>query len=368
MIALTLAACIAAAGSLTVQETKPDSSPQVEVVFVLDTTGSMGSLLEGAKKKIWSIASDIARGKPSPRLKIGLVAYRDKGDAYVTKVSDLNEDLDKIYGELLAFRAEGGGDTPENVRQGLHDALTKIAWSKERTTLRILFLVGDAPPHLDYQDVPKLEELCLSAVKAGIIINTVRCGNDGETGRIWKEIADKSEGSFFSVDQTGGVVAVATPFDKELGELSDKLGGTVMGYGDAPKRRALASAEGGARAYEPTAKADRAVAKAAATRHSEDDLIDALREKRVKLEEIREEQLPEELKKLSPEERKARLEQKAREREELRAKIVELSKKRDEYLAAELKKRGVRDSFDSSVLEALSEQAAKKGISIPAKK
>jgi hypothetical protein len=368
MIALTLAACIAAAGCLAPQDTKPETPPQVEVVFVLDTTGSMGSLLEGAKKKIWAIASEIARGKPSPRLKIGLVAYRDKGDAYVTKVTDLNEDLDKVYGELLAFRAEGGGDTPENVRQGLHDALTKIAWSKDRTTLRILFLVGDAPPHFDYQDVPKVEELCLSAVKAGIIINTVRCGNDGETGRIWKEIADKSEGTFFSIDQGGGVMAIATPFDKQLGELSDKLGGTVMGYGDAPKRKALAAAEGGARAYEPEAKADRAVAKAAATRHSEDDLIDALREKRVKLEDLKEEQLPDELKKLSPEERKARLEQKAKEREELRAKIVDLSKKRDEYLAEELKKRGAKDSFDSSVLEALSEQAAKKGISIPAKK
>jgi Mg-chelatase subunit ChlD len=368
MIALTLAACIAAAGSLVVQEAKPDAPPQVEVVFVLDTTGSMGALLEGAKKKIWSIASEIARGKPSPRLKIGLVAYRDKGDAYVTKVTDLNEDLDKIYGELLSFRAEGGGDTPENVRQGIHEALTKIAWSTDRTTLRILFLVGDAPPHLDYQDVPKVEELCLSAVKAGIIINTVRCGNDGECGRIWKEIADKSEGSTFTIDQTGGVVAIATPFDKALGELSDKLGATVLGYGDAPRRAAVASGEAGARAYEPTAKADRAVAKAASTRHSEDDLIDALREKRVKLEDLKDEQLPDELKKLSPEERKARLDAKAKEREELRAKIVELSKKRDEYLAEALKKGGPKDSFDSKVMEALSEQAAKKGISIPAKK
>jgi hypothetical protein len=365
MIALVLAACLSAAA---VQETKPETPPQVEVVFVLDTTGSMGGLLEGAKKKIWSIASEIARGKPSPRLKIGLVAYRDKGDVYVTKVTDLNEDLDKIYGELLAFRAEGGGDTPENVRQGLHDALTKIAWSKDRTTLRILFLVGDAPPHFDYQDVPKLEDICLSAVKAGIIINTVRCGNDGECGRVWKEIADKSEGSFFSIDQTGGVIAVATPFDKELGQLSDKLGATVMGYGDVRRKAALATGEAGARAYEAEAKADRAVAKAASLRHSEDDLIDAVREKRVKLEELKEEQLPDELKKLSPEERKERLEKKAKEREEIRAKIVELSKKRDQYLADELKKRGGKDTFDSSVLEALSEQAAKKGISIPAKK
>jgi hypothetical protein len=370
MIAPTMAAWMVAACLMTAQEppAKPAASPQVEVVFVLDTTGSMGGLLEGAKKKIWSIASEIARGKPSPRLKIGLVAYRDKGDVYVTKVTDLNEDLDKVYGELLAFQAQGGGDTPENVRQGMHDALTKIAWSKDRATLRIMFLVGDAPPHLDYTDVPSVEEICMSALKAGIIINTVRCGPDPETGRIWKQIADKSEGTFFTVDQTGGVVAIATPFDKELGELSDKLGRTVVGFGEGRRKEALASAEAGARDYAPEAKADRAVAKAASTRHSEDDLIDALREKRVKLEELKEEQLPEEVKKLPPEERKAYLDRKAKEREDLRAKIVDLSKKRDEFLAAELKKRGAKDSFDSSVLEALSEQAGRKGITIPAKK
>jgi len=130
----------------------------------------------------------------------------------------------------------------------------------------------------------------------------------------------------------------------------------------------VASAEAGARAYEAEAKADRAVTKAASTRHSEDDLVDAIREKRVKLEELKDEQLPEELRKLGPEERKALIEKKSGEREELRKKIVELSKKRDEYLAEELKKRGAKDSFDSSVLEALSEQAGRKGISIPAKR
>jgi hypothetical protein len=369
MIAPVVAACLLAAGLASAQETPAkEAPPQVEVVFVLDTTGSMGGLLEGAKKKIWSIASEIARGKPSPRLKVGLVAYRDKGDAYVTKVTDLNEDLDKVYGELLAFQPGGGGDGPENVRQALHDALGKVAWSKDKATLRILFLVGDAPPHLDYTDVPTVEELCLTAVKAGIIINTVRCGPDAETGRIWKLIADKSEGSFFSIDQTGGVVAIATPFDKELGELSDKLGTTVLGFGDGRRREALKSAEAGARAYEAEAKADRAVAKAASSRHSEDDLVDAIREKRVKLEEVKEEQLPEEMKKMTVEERKAHLEKKGKEREQLRAKIVEISKKRDEFLAEELKKRGAKDSFDSSVLEALSEQAGKKGITIPVKK
>src|SRR6516225_1067605 len=74
--------------------------PQIEVVFCLDTTGSMGGLIKGAKEKIWAICNQIAGGKPSPDLKVGLVAYRDKGDEYITKVIDLTDDLDEIHKHL----------------------------------------------------------------------------------------------------------------------------------------------------------------------------------------------------------------------------------------------------------------------------
>src|SRR5436190_23534503 len=75
-------------------ENQDESAPKVEVVFCLDTTDSMGGLIEGTKQKIWAICNQIAGGKPSPDLKVGLVAYRDRGDEYVTKVFDLSEDLD----------------------------------------------------------------------------------------------------------------------------------------------------------------------------------------------------------------------------------------------------------------------------------
>src|SRR5437868_10873683 len=121
-----LLAALAASVSLTsarADEKKPASKrPKVEVVFCLDTTGSMGGLIEGAKQKIWSISNQIASGKPTPDLKIGLVAYRDKGDVYVTKVTDLTEDLDAVHDQLKGFKAEGGGDTPESVNQALDDA------------------------------------------------------------------------------------------------------------------------------------------------------------------------------------------------------------------------------------------------------
>jgi hypothetical protein len=347
---------------LAAQETPKPAPPRAEVVFVLDTTGSMGGLLEGAKKKIWAIAKEVLNGTPKPDLRVGLVAYRDKGDAYVTQVTDLTADLDKIYEVLLGFQAQGGGDGPENVRQALNDALTRISWSKDRAAFKVMFLVGDAPPHLDYADVPTIEELCQAAVKADIVINAVRCGPDEQTGRIWQEIASKSEGTFVSIDQGGGVVAVATPYDKELGELSDRMGRTVVAFGDEKARREVERKEALAATAPEPAKADRAAAKTAGGRLYEEDLVDAVREGRKKLEDLKPEELPAELKDKTPEERKAWLDAKAKERAELQAKVLELTKKRDAFIAEELAKRGEKDGFDAVVKAALRKQAAKKGI------
>src|SRR5262249_32587260 len=86
------------------------AKPKIEVVFALDTTGSMTGLIEGAKRKIWSIANQIVSGKPLPEVKIGLVAYRDRGDEYVTRLTPLTADIDAIYARLSELRAAGGGD------------------------------------------------------------------------------------------------------------------------------------------------------------------------------------------------------------------------------------------------------------------
>src|SRR5205085_11891242 len=114
---------------------KPASKkPQVEIVFCLDTTGSMGGLIDGAKAKIWAICNQVASGKPVPDLKVGLVAFRDRGDEYITKVFDLTDDLDAVHGHLRGFQAAGGGDEPESVNQALYDAVNKIQLSKDKST------------------------------------------------------------------------------------------------------------------------------------------------------------------------------------------------------------------------------------------
>ena len=76
------------------------SKSRIEVCFVLDTTGSMGGLIEGAKQKIWSIANEMISAQPTPELKLGLIGYRDRGDDYVVKSFGLTDDIDAIYGHL----------------------------------------------------------------------------------------------------------------------------------------------------------------------------------------------------------------------------------------------------------------------------
>lgn len=159
--------------------------PRIEVCFVLDTTGSMGGLIEGAKQKIWSIANDMIGAKPTPDIRVGLVAYRDRGDQYITRTFDLTNDIDAVYAQLQSFKAGGGGDEPESVNEALAAAVREMTWSADRKVLKIIFLVGDAPPHMDYAQGPKYPEVCQEAVKRDLIINTVQCGGIARTTPFW---------------------------------------------------------------------------------------------------------------------------------------------------------------------------------------
>src|SRR5437879_1204198 len=234
---LTLAIAIGWSQILNAKTQTSEAKPRIEVCFVLDTTGSMSGLIEGAKQKIWSIANEMVSAKPTPELRLGLVAYRDKGDEYVVKSFDLNNDIDAVYATLRGFAAGGGGDTPESVNEALNEAVTKLSWSGDRSVLKIIFLVGDAPPHMDYANAPKYPDLCRLAARKDLIINTIQCGNMAETTSIWQEIAKLSEGSYAAIAQSGGVAVVATPMDGQLSKLNKEIGNTLIPYGDADLRR-----------------------------------------------------------------------------------------------------------------------------------
>jgi Mg-chelatase subunit ChlD len=345
---------------------------KVEAVFVLDTTGSMGGLIEGAKQKIWSIANTIATAQPAPEIKMGLVAYRDRGDTYITKQTDLKDDLDAVYTDLMHFQAGGGGDGPESVNQALNEAVTKFTWSKDETVYKVIFLVGDYPPHMDYQDDVKYQDTCKTAATNGIIINTIQCGNYGDTQPVWSEIARLAEGKYFQIAQTGGVTIASTPFDAKLAELSTSLDHTRAYYGSAEAKAAgTARATGGTAlgvAAPTAAAADRAVfnAGAAGARNfaGANELITDIANGTVKLADMKEADLPENMQKMTPEERQKYVDEQVDQRKALTTEIADLAKQRQEFILAEQKRLGdpAKAAFDLVVLDAIKEQGSKHNL------
>jgi Mg-chelatase subunit ChlD len=343
------------------------TKPRLEVCFVIDTTGSMGGLIEGAKQKIWSIANDMIRAKPTPEIRLGLVAYRDRRDEYVTRTFDLTNDIDAIYGHLRSFQAAGGGDEPESVNEALQDAVRKMSWSQDRQVLKIIFLVGDAPPHMDYADGPKYPQVCQEAVKKDLIINTVQCGSIERTTPFWKEIAQLSEGSYAAIGQSGNMITIATPMDSELADLNRELGKTLVAYGAEPARRAVVTKQLAAEAAPASVAADRLAfnVRSGVAVQGEGELLDGLSQGTVKLESLDKHQLPAELQKLDTKELNAEIGKKQKERAEIQARIQKLTRERDDYVAAERKRQaeqGKGDSFDEKVAASIRNQAARKGI------
>jgi len=344
---------------------------RIEVVFVLDTTSSMSGLIQAAKEKIWSIATTMASAQQNPDIRIGLVAFRDRGDTYVTRVFDLSADIDSIYASLMDFRAQGGGDGPESVNQALYDAIHKVSWSQDDGVYKVVFLVGDAPPHMDYADDVKYPVTLAAARHKGIAVNTIQSGQHQYTRPAWQEIASLGAGEYFQVEDSGNTVAVATPFDDKLSKLAADLEATRLFYGDESTRAAQeAKVEAGIKLRKelsPEALARRSAYNATSSGEKnllgESELVDAVTTGRVELDEIAEENLPKSLQALAPEAQMEVIAEQARRRDQLKQEIRQLSASRDRYIKEKVDAAGgAEDSLDEKIYRAVKDQAASVGL------
>lgn len=174
-----------------------DSRPEVDVVFVIDTTGSMGDEIQTVKDQVVEMMNKIQGGSPQPFVRVGMVAYRDRGDEYVTKTFPLTSDINGIKENVRQLVANGGGDTPESVNEALHTGIYNMNWSANRNAKKLMFLIGDAPPHTDYpQDFDFRADLAY-AKSQGIKLHTWGCSGIVEGYQpYFKEMADITGGEY----------------------------------------------------------------------------------------------------------------------------------------------------------------------------
>jgi len=344
--------------------------PTVEVAFVLDTTGSMGGLIEGAKRKIWSIATAIVDSNPDADIRMGLVAYRDIGDDYVTRTFDLTADIQDLYANLLELKARGGGDWPESVNEALDVAVNRLRWTPTGDTRRIVFLVGDAPPHMDYAQDTKYPTTLAVAKQKDIIVNAVLAGNARDTERVWRDIAQSGNGRFIPIPQDGGqVVIIETPYDRDIIELQGHINRTVIPYGPRQQRERVEQRRGQYGQQSAPVASDMAgyMSKQRAGGANTDaitgggDLLADVKAGRNTLSSVKEEELPDDLRRMSPSERQVHVDRQATERTTLNDRMTDLVKKRDSYVTEQRKKTPARaaDSFDRAVEKTLQTQIAK---------
>lgn len=348
-----------------------EEAPVVDVVFVLDTTGSMNGLIDTAREKIWSIASTMTSAQQSPDIRIGLVAYRDRGEDYVTQVVDLSDDIDSVYATLMDYEADGGGDGPESVNQALHDAINKMSWSQNRQAYQTVFLVGDAEPHMDYSNDIQYPEILAQAKRKNIVVNAIQCGNETATTQHWQKIAGIGGGRYFQVEQAGGAIAVATPFDEAIATLSAKLDDTRLYFGSMEDKARMHEKELATGKLNTessiTSRARRGVFNSTTSgrknRLGDNELVEAVTSGSVSLEDLEQDALPKSLQTMKPEEQREEIASIAKQRMELESRITDLANERSLYLMEKVAATGdTEDSLDQQLYDTVREQAAKTGL------
>jgi hypothetical protein len=368
---LAVVTALLVAGPVSAED-KP--APVVDVVLCLDVSGSMNHLTDSARAKLWDVVNDLGKIKPTPRLRVGLYSYGhdsyDPKKGWVRKEVDLTDDLDTVYRKLYALTINGG---TEYVARVCRDALVEQKWSEDKKALKLIFVCGNEPADQDKEVT--LDSVAKLAIEKDVIINTIYCTwPRAVPGEIegWESFAKKAEGRFAKIDMKKGTLAIATPHDKKLEELSTQLNKTYLAYGRKEVRefKAQNQVEQDANAAKtPGAAPARAASKASALYRSSDwDLVDRLKDDpKFDVTKIPEDELCEELKKLKPEERVALVKKKLAERQAIQKEIVEVSKMRGDYVKEEMKRKdSLGDkAFDEAVRGALRDQASKKGFTIP---
>lgn len=342
-----------------------ESQAHVDIVICIDQSGSMQQVIDSAKAKIWAIVNEFARAKPTPIIRVGLIAYEGEGERF--NKFDLTDDLDEVYKNLMPIKTQGGNR--ECVGRALMTAVKEMSWSKSKQLLKVVFIAGNEPASQDSdQEKFGYKVSCEQAVKNDILINSIYCG-DVELAKSepeWQELARLGEGKYTRIDLSGGVVSIATPFDEELVKLSGRLNDTYIQYGkigDA-KKAEQTTQDKNAQGAGQSAAPERAMSKAQSFyRNAVWDLVDASREKEFDIEKIKEEDLPKEMKGMTKEEKLKYIEKKSKEREDIQKQIKELSEKRDSFMKEEIKKQGLDNSkgFDEVIKKTVTEQAEKKG-------
>ena len=162
----------------------------LDILFLLDATGSMDDEIHQLKITIDEVAQRIHRLPGDVDVRLGMTLYRDELDSFLTSTFDLTSDVEAFAEALSAVVADGGDDYPEALDEALADALSQPSWRSAAETVQLVFLVADAPPQVLRQVPVPYTESMLEAAGRGIKIFPVSSsGTDDQAEFVFRQLA-----------------------------------------------------------------------------------------------------------------------------------------------------------------------------------
>ena len=179
------------------------AATKLDVMFMIDTTGSMGDELEYLKAEMGDVIRRVAR-ESNVSVRTSVNFYRDKGDEYELRYFDFRSDVDEAVSILAKQRAAGGGDYEEAVDTALDYAINQARWDED--AVKLVFLVLDAPPHYTAETVRTINDAITKAAEAGIrIIPVASSGVDTTCQVLFRTWAVMTGGTYTYLTDHSGI-------------------------------------------------------------------------------------------------------------------------------------------------------------------
>ena len=348
----------------TLENTNSEPNKQfIKVALLLDTSNSMDGLIDQAKAQLWEIVNELSYakcGNNKPNLQIALYEYGNdrlnSKEGYIRQVLAFSNDLDEISKELFSLTTNGGN---EYCGQVIQTSLNQLNWGSNPDDLKLIFIAGNEPftqGKVNYKDAST------NAKEKDITVNTIFCGDYNQgISTYWKEGADLTQGNYMAINHNKATVHVASPYDDQILQLNVKLNKTYVAYGQRGKEKRMMQAEQdmNASGYSKANAVSRTVSKSSHLyKNATWDLVDAIEEEKVNVEDLENEALPEALKNKSPREIKAYVTKMQQERKTIQKQIQELNEKRKTYISE--KEKDTENGLENAMTKAIKTQAKKK--------
>ncbi|MDA7803149.1 VWA domain-containing protein [Crocinitomix sp.] len=343
-----------------------NESGAIKIALLLDTSGSMSGLIEQAKSQLWKIVNQLAMAKKGDQyanVEIALYEYGNSrlsaNDAYVRQVVGLTSDLDEISKQLFSLSTSGGDEyCGEVIQKSIQD----LDWDSSAQGLQVIFVAGNEP--FDQGRFP-YATACHNAQKSDIIVNTIFCGDQEEGVRTnWKDGADRTEGFYGSISMNEATMYVETPYDDQITALNAKLNETYIAFGSRKEYYSMNQAlqDDNSKSYGKGNVVERTISKSSHVYdNSAWDMVDAKKKGNFKVAEVKEEELPDEMKGMTTVEKEKYISQKEADRAAIQKEIQTLNAKRTAYMDQQA---GTNEGngLDKAMINAIKKQAMRKNF------